>query len=259
MRITILGCGASSGVPVIGCDCAVCTSNNPKNTRSRVSILVEYDNGTRVLVDTSPDLRMQALINQINHVDAIVYTHAHADHAHGIDDIRAFNSIKDSAIDVYATHETLTELQQRFPYVWRPHKPGNYWSHAVLNAHAVVAGDIITLPSGDVIRTFNQNHGASTTLGLRFNDVVYSTDVNGFDENAEPHLRNMRLWIVDCLRDGFAGSHANLDMALTWIERYQPEQAILTHMNHELEYDALCKRLPKNIRPAYDGMSMEIS
>lgn len=254
MKVTILGCGASAGVPIIGCGCEVCISGNPKNKRCRVSILVEYDNGTRVLVDTSPDLRMQAITNHIPRVDAVIYTHSHADHTHGIDDLRAFNCIKDGEIDVYAAAETMTDLRERFPYVWRKRSGGSYWMHAVLNAHVVMAGEDIVLPDGNIVRTFNQNHGTGTTLGLRFNDVVYSTDVNGFDETAEPFLHDMRTWIVDCLRDGPAGSHASLDMALAWVERYQPQQAILTHMNHELDYDALCARLPQHVRPAYDGM-----
>lgn len=257
MRVTILGCGASSGVPVIGCDCAVCTSENPKNRRSRVSILVEYASGTKVLVDTSPDLREQSLCNNINSIDAIIYTHAHADHTHGIDDVRPFNIGRNAEIDAYGTAETLAELQQRFGYVWQPYE-GGYWTRAALKAHVAEAGADIVLASGEVIQTFAQTHGKGETLGLRFGGLVYSTDVNAFDEAAQSKLQNMDIWIVDCLRDGFAGSHANLEMAVAWSQQFKPKQTYLTHMNHELDYDVLMAKLPKNIEPAFDGLSVTL-
>lgn len=257
MRVTILGCGASAGVPVIGCDCAVCTSDNPKNKRGRVSILVEHDDGTAVLVDTSPDLRQQALCNNINNIDAVFYTHEHADHTHGIDDLRPFNVRQDAAIDAYGTAETLAELKRRFDYVWQPHN-GGFWARVALTAHKVEAGQAVTLASGPTVQTFPQVHGKGQTLGLRFGDVVYSTDTNAMPEEAHPHLQDISVWIIDCLRDGFAGSHANLETALGWVERFKPRQAILTHMNHELDYDALRARLPENVIPAYDGLRIDV-
>ncbi|MCH2546056.1 MAG: MBL fold metallo-hydrolase [Alphaproteobacteria bacterium] len=255
MRVTILGCGASTGVPVIGCNCRTCISENPKNTRSRVSILVQYATGATVLVDTSPDLRNQLLVNNIKRIDAIIYTHAHADHSHGIDDIRPFNMLQDAAIPAYGTADTLMDLKQRFSYVW-PENTKKYWPRAALKAHEIEAGQSIHLPSGEVIETFEQTHGNGTTLGLKFGDIVYSTDVNAFPKASEPMLKNLKWWIVDCLRDGFAGSHASLDVALEWIEKYTPNNAVLTHMNHELEYEALNARLPKNVFAAYDNMQI---
>lgn len=257
MRITVLGCGASVGVPVIGCDCSVCTSDNPKNKRSRVSILVEFDSGYRVLVDTSPDLRQQALSNNINNIDAVIYTHGHADHAHGIDDIRAFNALKNAEIPAYGTKHTLDELRQRFGYAWLPHD-GGYWTRTALVAHEIVAGDVITLPSGDAVQSFVQTHGKGETLGLRFGDFVYSTDVNAFPPQSDVYLQQMECWLVDCLRDGFAGSHANLETALQWVAQYKPAQTFLTHMNHELEYEALKQRLPQSVEPAYDGLCITL-
>lgn len=253
MKVTILGCGASAGVPVIGCDCSVCTSDNPRNRRSRVSILVEYGDGTKVLVDTSPDLRQQALHNGITDIDAVFYTHEHADHTHGIDDLRPFNVRRDAAIDAYGTADVLGELQRRFDYVWKPHD-GGFWARVALTAHEIEAGQAVALTPAATVRTFPQTHGHGQTLGLRFGGVVYSTDVNALPEDSHPFLQDISVWIVDCLRDGFAGSHANLETALQWVERFKPRCAILTHMNHELDYDRLQAGLPDNVRPASDGM-----
>lgn len=257
MKLTILGCGASTGVPVIGCKCSTCLSKHPRNKRSRVSVYVEYDDGTQVLVDTSPDLRNQALSNNINNIDAIIYTHEHADHTHGIDDIRPFNVRRDAEINAYATAHTLAELKQRFGYVWRPHD-GGFWARVALTENQVNAGDVIHLTEQAKVQTFAQTHGKGETLGLRFGDMVYSTDANAMPESSHPHLQHIGVWIIDCLRDGFAGSHANLETALQWVEEFQPRFAVLTHMNHELEYEALRKKLPRNVLPAYDGMHISI-
>lgn len=257
MKVTILGCGASVGVPVIGCDCSVCTSKNPRNRRSRVSVFVEHDDGTKVLVDTSPDLRQQALSNNINDIDAVFYTHEHADHVHGIDDMRPFNVRRDAEINAYATAETLAELQRRFDYVWRPHD-GGFWARVAMTANAIEAGQAVQLSPQTSVQTFAQTHGKGETLGLRFGDIVYSTDTNAMPESAHPHLQNIAVWIIDCLRDGFAGSHANLETALQWIEQFKPRHAILTHMNHEMDYAELREKLPANVYPAYDGMHITI-
>lgn len=258
MRVTILGCGASSGVPVIGCKCAVCTSENPKNQRTRVSIFVEFDDGFRLLVDTSPDLRQQALANGITTVDAIIYTHTHADHIHGIDDVRYFNMNRDSEIDAYATLEEHAELQARFPYVWRP-REGKFWSKATLTPHVITPGDEIYLSESSVVKTFRQKHGKGETLGLRLADkIVYATDVNEFLEENPAELQGMELFIVDCLREGDAYSHANLETALGWVEKFKPQHTVLTHMNHELEYETLKSKLPAHIEPGYDGLTIHL-
>ncbi len=254
MKLTILGCGASSGVPVIGCDCATCTSNNPKNKRLRASVTVEYDDGFTVLVDTSPDLRTQVLTNNIRRVDAVIFTHAHADHLHGIDDLRAFNKMLDAPIPAYFTKDCYDEIRQRFAYVFDEHEPGAYWSRANITPHVMEEGQVITLPNGHQVQTFIQGHGSRTSLGLRFGDVVYSTDFNHIPTASEPYLQDMKIWILDCLRDDFAGSHNSLEQALNWVKMFAPKRAILTHMNHELEYEALKKRLPSSVSPAFDGL-----
>lgn len=258
MRITILGCGSSIGVPVVGCDCPVCISPNPRNRRGRASILIEYPSSYRVLVDTSPDLRIQCLSNNIADIDAVIFTHAHADHVHGIDDLRPFNMRKNKALPAYGMEKTLNELKQNFSYIWRVHE-GGYWTRACLNGHPVEAGSRFRLPSGDEVQTFLQFHGKGESLGLRFGDVVYSTDTNGFPDASLPHLQGMNLWIMDCLRDGEAGGHANYKMAMEWIEQFQPRRTILTHMSHDLDYDVLRRQLPEHILPAYDGMYIDVS
>lgn len=257
MKITVLGCGGSAGVPVIGCDCAVCQSDNPRNKRTRVSVFVEFDDGFRLLVDTSPDLRQQALAAGIKTVDAIIFTHSHADHIHGIDDVRSFNINRASEIPVYATMEELSELQTRFAYVWKPHT-GEFWTRATLTPNVIVPGDEIRFTDKAVVRTFRQYHGKGETLGLRFGNAVYSTDVHDFPKDNLAVLEGLDVWIVDCLREGFAGSHASLEKVLQWVERFKPKHTVLTHMNHELEYENLKARLPAHIEPGYDGMVIHL-
>lgn len=256
MRITMLGCGGSAGVPLIGCHCAVCKSENPKNRRTRVSIVVE-DKNTRLLVDTSPDLREQALATGLKTVDAILISHAHADHLHGIDDIRSFNYIKNSSIDLYAEKNDLDEIKQRFGYIFRPPVPERGWFRASAVGHAIKANQVMTIGTIPVI-AFKQVHGATQTLGFRFGNMAYSTDVNDFPEESFHILKGIDTWIIDCLRYDPAPSHAHLELTLEWIKRIKPRRAILTHMAHELEYETLKKELPKGVEPGYDGMVIEV-
>ncbi len=252
MKITILGSGTSGGVPLIGCECKVCYSNNPKNKRLRASILIEM-NGLNILVDTSPDLRQQSLQNNIKKVDAVIFTHAHADHSHGLDELRSFNFLSDKEIPIYADKETFEELMQKFHYAFLPRIPEKGWFRPALIPHIIKAGDIINI--GDVeVKTFHQRHGNGKTIGLRIGDFAYSTDVNYLNEDAFLALKGVKIWIVDCLRYEPAPTHSHLELTLDWINRVSPERAILTHMNHEMEYVELSNQLPPNVEPAYDGM-----
>ncbi|MEE8173347.1 MAG: MBL fold metallo-hydrolase [Alphaproteobacteria bacterium] len=254
MIITILGCGTSSGVPALGCECAVCRSNDPKNQRRRVSILVEQGK-TRLLVDTSPDLRAQLLDAQITHLDGVLYTHAHADHLHGIDDLRSVNFNMDRAIDVWGSQATLDIIQDRFGYAFRP--IGGWWSRPSLNPHVLTHG--MTTEIGDVsILPFDQIHGRSITSGFRFGDAAYSTDVKEMPERTIDILQGIKLWIVDCVGFHEHPTHAHLDLALDWIAQVNPERAVLTHMSHQFDYEILRARLPKGVEPGYDGMSLEL-
>lgn len=259
MRVTVLGCGASGGVPNIGCDCAICTSGNPKNIRTRSSILIE-NKDSKVLVDLSPDLRQQALRHTITTVDAIIVTHGHADHCHGIDDTRTFNYHRKGPIPLYSDQATLDRLQAGFSYVFTPHHPGKPWYKPELTPHLidVTSYDTFTPAAHVDIKPFLQWHGKMKNIGLKVGNFAYSTDVNNLPEESLQLLENIDVWVVDCLRYQPAPSHAHLDMTLEWIRRVKPKRAILTHMNHDMDYDFLLKTLPPNIEPAYDGMVIEL-
>ncbi len=261
MKITILGCGASSGVPLIGCDCPVCTSADPKNRRTRVSVAITRGD-TTVLVDTSPDMREQCLRHNISRVNGIVYTHAHADHLHGIDDTRSFNHVRNSPIDAFGEEATLKQIAERFGYVFLPPKPPNMpgdwgWYRPCLTPNIIRpyesfrAGGIEVLP-------FEQKHGGGKTLGLRFGKFAYSTDANGLPEEAFEALKGIDTWVVDCLRYELAPSHAHLEMTLEWISRVKPRRAYLTHLSHGFDYETLAKELPDGVFPAYDGLELEV-
>jgi phosphoribosyl 1,2-cyclic phosphate phosphodiesterase len=254
MRVTILGCGPSGGVPLVGCDCAVCTSEDPRNRRSRPSIAVEQGD-TRLLIDAATDLREQLLANGLSRFDAVFLTHEHADHTNGIDDLRSINFQMGRPLDVYSSPKTLELVQQRFGYAFEPNLPDRGWYKPELVPRAlgdgpVTIGDIEVLP-------FSQDHGPLETLGFRFGDVAYSTDTNGLPESAFEALDGVGLWIVDCLRPGRNPMHAHLDLSLEWISRVKPRRAILTHMNHEFDYRELAAALPEGVEPAYDGMVVE--
>ena len=254
MKITVLGCGTSSGVPALGCDCAVCRSDDPKNQRRRVSILVEQG-GTRLLVDTSPDLRAQLLDAEITHLDGVLYTHAHADHLHGLDDLRSVNFNMDRAIDVWGSQATLDIIQQRFGYAFRP--IGSWWSRPSLNAYALTHGMPIEI-GGIAVLPFDQHHGRALTSGFRFGDAAYSTDVKELSDDSFEALNGIKLWVVDCVGFEEHPTHAHLELTLDWIARVKPERAVLTHMSHQFDYDKLRARLPQGVEPGYDGMDLKV-
>jgi phosphoribosyl 1,2-cyclic phosphate phosphodiesterase len=255
MKVTVLGCGGSGGVPLIGDYWGACNPNNPKNRRLRVSILVE-EGDTTILVDTSPDLRQQALAVGLKRLDAVLFTHAHADHLNGIDDLRPVNRMIDRALDVYGTPETIAEIRERFGYVFAPIHPGVGFYKPVLTPHEFTGpfriGDIPVVP-------FEQDHGFGKTTGFRIGNIAYSTDVVEMPDSAFAALSGLDLWIVDCLRFEPHVTHAHLEKTLAWIGRAKPKQAVLTHMNHDVDYDEVAARCPPGVEPAYDGMVIEIS
>ncbi len=257
MKVTVLGCGASAGVPLVGCGCAVCTSANPRNKRSRVSILIE-GGGTKVLVDASPELREQCLRHRITSCDAVIITHNHADHVAGLDDARAFNYHLGTALPMYADRATLDGIMQRMPYIFQPMKQGAGWFKSHFYPK-VVAEDNPDFSIGALdFKGFWQGHGRINTLGIRVGDFAYSTDTNHLDDKAFKALEGVKIWLVDCLKRTPAPTHAHLDMTLEWIQKVKPELAILTHMSHDLDYDELVRTLPAGVVPAYDGMVIEV-
>lgn len=258
MKVTMLGCGSSFGVPEIGCACSVCTSTNPRNRRTRVSILIETL-GKRLLVDTSPDLREQALQHKLNAIDAVLYTHDHADHVHGLDDLRQFNFRMDREIAVYADVDTATHLRQRFPYAFQP-KPAKAWYRPSLRHVPIPTQPLAPFEAEGVsVLPILQRHAASTSLGFRIGNFAYSTDVNELDDEAFSRLMGLEVWIVDCLRYSPSYTHSRLENTLQWIERAKPKLAVLTHMSHEMDYDTLAGELPAGVVPGYDGLQLNIS
>jgi phosphoribosyl 1,2-cyclic phosphate phosphodiesterase len=258
LKVTVLGCGSSGGVPLMGCTCPVCLSDNPRNNRTRASILVEME-CTAILIDTSPDMRTQCLRENISKVDAIIYTHAHADHLHGIDDVRTFNYTKNSAIDTYSDAATLEKMKQRFDYVFLPPQPisgpmEGGWYRPCLNPITVTPLTPFNIEGIEVL-PLPQKHGRGDSLGLRVGNFAYSTDTNFMPEETLSALEGIDTWIVDCLRYDVAPTHAHLEMTLGWIARIKPKRAYLTHLNHQMDYGTLLRELPEGVEPAYDGLN----
>lgn len=254
MKVTILGCGASGGVPLSTGEWGSCDPENPKNRRRRVSIAVQ-DQETTLIVDTSPDFRAQMLDAEISKIDAVLITHDHADHTHGIDDLRPFFYGHGKSIDIYSDELTLRTMKERFAYIFRarPGTPDLY--KPFLRPHTVTGSFQVGSIS---VKPFAQDHGYSKTLGFRFDKVAYSTDVLNLDEAAFRALEGVEVWIVDCLAYEVKPTHSHLTKTLQWIERVAPKRAILTHMNHTLDYEELKKRLPEDVEPAYDGLVIEV-
>lgn len=256
MKLTILGCGPSGGVPLIGCNCAVCSSSHPHNKRTRASLLIREKKAS-ILVDTSPDLRAQILRTAIQKVDAIIYTHAHADHIHGIDDVRSFNYHADAAIPIYGDKETLDEIKERFAYCFREPLKHKGWFRPCLIPHEFCPGDKINV-AGMAIQTIYQDHGFAHSVGIRVGNVAYSTDVKSLSDEALKQLEGLEVWIVDCLAPQVSPAHADLATVKQWVKQIKPKLTILTHMGHQMDYEKLETSLPPGIIAAYDGMVIEV-
>ncbi len=253
MRVTILGCGTSSGVPMIGCSCEVCRSSDPKNKRRRCAITVQHHD-TTVLVDTPPELRLQCIDAGVDRLDALLYTHAHADHVNGLDDVRSFNNSMDRPITTFADASVLERIRARFDYAFQPPDTTRGWFRPCLDPVAMNGPFLV---GGLLVQPFEQMHGRNPSWGFRIGDFAYSTDTNRLSDAAFAALEGVDVWIVDCLRDKPHPSHAHLELTLSWIERLKPKRAILTHMSHELDFSDLAGRLPPSVEPAYDGMVID--
>ncbi len=264
MKLTVLGCGGSGGVPVAGREpggsWGLADPKNPKNRRSRVSVLIEGQGAepgsrARILIDTSPDLRQQILNNDINALDAVLFTHAHADHCHGLDELRGLVYARRRPLDAYMDAETRAALTTRFSYAFASSQTAENLYPPLLDDH-IIDG---TFTVGAIpVTAFTQKHGPDRSLGFRCGDIAYSTDVSDLDETAFAALEGVKLWVVDCLRDDPHPTHAHVALAFEWIERVKPERAILTHMNEKLDYDELLSRCPPGVEPAYDGLTITV-
>lgn len=259
MRLTMLGCGASVGVPSLSGGWGQCDPAEPRNRRRRCSILVEKA-GRRILVDASPDLREQLLDAAIQSIDAVLFTHIHADHTHGIDDLRPLYWSTRERIPAYADEGTFADLGRRFDYMFEaaPQSPPHHSPPLVRRPF----GEGRHLIAGLAVDAFRQDHGNSgDSLGLIFDgQVAYSTDVHRLTDPQLEHLAGLRLdtWIVDCLRDEPTAAHASFDEAMRWIARVRPRRAFLTHMGHQLDYRTTLAKCPPGVEPGYDGLVLEI-
>jgi phosphoribosyl 1,2-cyclic phosphate phosphodiesterase len=262
MKVTLMGTGASAGVPTIGGadgsgDWGACDPQEPRNRRTRSSIVVEGPDHQRLLVDTSPDMRTQLLDSRIPAIDAVLFTHAHADHITGIDDVRILNRIANRPLPAYASEATLAEIVRRFGYAFKPWAPPHFF-RPVLEASAIAPGDVVEA-AGLRIRVFIQNHGNVETLGLRIGGFGYSTDVVGLDEAAFAALEGVDTWVVGCfLRKGPHWTHADLPAVLGWVEQLRPRRTVLTHMGTDMDWAWLQAHLPPGVEPGYDGMVLTV-
>lgn len=256
MRVRFLGTGTSFGVPVVGCECEVCGSDDARDRRTRHGLLLEEE-GKTVLVDTPPELRLQLLRAGIRTLDGVYLTHPHADHCHGIDDLRPLVYRRQGPIDAYADTGTMAALTQRFGYAFTSTRPPGSFYKAMLNDHTIPVGqtfDLMGLP----VTAFEQGHGQITTLGYRIGPLGYSPDASEIGERGFRILAGVELWIVDCLRYDPHPSHAHFERTMDWIARVAPIRAVLTHMNHTLDYNELAGRCPAGVEPGHDGLTIEL-
>jgi len=262
LRFTILGCASSGGVPRIDGDWGKCDPANPKNRRRRCSLLVERIDGegiTRVLVDTGPDLREQLLSASVERVDAVVYTHAHADHIHGIDDLRALALAEQKRIDVYMDAATRARAEEAFAYLFRPVAHGY---PPILEPRVVAPGEpvVVAGPGGSLRLTpFAQEHGRIMSLGWRIGTLAYSCDLNDLPGESLPYVDGLDVWIVDALRYRAHTSHFNVEDAVAWIRRVGARRGILTNLHQDVDYETLRADLPEGIEPAFDMLSLELA
>lgn len=258
LHVTVLGCGSSGGVPRLGGLWGDCDPENPKNRRQRCSILLTRTNGhgqTRVLIDTSPDLRNQLLANDVGTLDAVVYTHEHADHVHGIDDLRMIVFNTRTRLRAWASPQTAAELRARFAYIFET-PPGSSYPpvcdlHTINGAITAVGGG-----GGITLTPFMVNHGDIDALGFRIGNMAYIPDVSAIPEAAWTHLQDLDCWIIDALRRAPHPSHSHLAQTLDWIARAQPKQAVLTNLHNDMDYAEVLEETPPHVVPAYDGMTL---
>ncbi len=255
MILKILGCGTSTGVPVPGCTCPVCSSPNPKNHRSRTSALIKVNNSFNILIDASTDLRWQALSWKIPSINAVLFTHSHADHILGIDDLRSFNYIQNSSIPCYGTIEAFKEIKRCFSYIFEPDQQyeGGLLAQLTLNPidpqRPFNVGPVSVQP-------FKLMHGKLPVTGYRFGDLAYATDCNFIPDESKDMLRGIKVLVLDALRFEPHRTHFTIAEAINMAQELQAQSTYLVHMSHSVDYDVTTRNLSNNIFLAYDGLEI---
>jgi phosphoribosyl 1,2-cyclic phosphate phosphodiesterase len=252
MKVIILGSATSTGVPIIGCACPVCTSASPLNKRTRCSVFVEV-NGRNILIDTSTDLRCQALKHRITRLDAVLYTHSHADHTHGIDELRVYNFVNKSTIRCYGNAQTIDNIRNNFRYIFDGVESAGGKPNLALN----VVSERFDF-DGIWITPVDIYHADWTILGYRIGGMAYLTDCSGIPDRSWDRLRDLDVLIISALRYKPHPAHLNVEQAVEVARKLKPGLTVFTHMGHELDYETLSKELPPSIVPAYDGMELEL-
>jgi phosphoribosyl 1,2-cyclic phosphate phosphodiesterase len=262
LTLTILGCGSSAGVPRPALGWGQCDPDNPKNRRRRCSLLVECiseQGTTRIVIDTSPDLREQLIDADVDHIDAVFLTHEHADQTHGIDDLRSVVLHQRRRIPVYLNQSTAKDIMHRFSYCFVS-PPGSDYP-PILTQHSIEAGesrDIEGKGGAVTLSAFITQHGNIPALGYRIGEAAYTPDVSDIPRESWSYLENLDLWIIDGLRYAPHPSHFSVGDALSWIDRFTPKRAVITNMHSDLDYEVLRQSLPAGVVPAYDGMRLTV-
>lgn len=252
MTVTILGSGTSTGVPVVGCPCEVCASQDPRNSRTRCSALISH-RGRNILIDTTTDLRQQSLREKIKRIDAVLYTHTHADHVHGIDDLRPFNFVADQTIPVYGSEETIASLRRNFSYIFTDEPEEGYRPR--LEIREIKAPfDLFGL----LVEPLLLHHGGGTSLGFRIGPFAYLTDCSGIPEASERRLQDLEILVIDGLRFRPHSTHFNIPQAIEVAARLGARRTLLTHLSHDVEHAGCSKALPEGVELAFDGQQIEV-
>jgi phosphoribosyl 1,2-cyclic phosphate phosphodiesterase len=261
IRVTLLGCGGSGGVPLIGGadgrgNWGACDPAEPRNRRTRSAALVEDADGRRLLIDAGPDLRAQLLACRIGRLDAVVITHTHADHVMGLDELRILNRIRGGALDAFGTYLTLSELRSRFDYAFHPPPPQGFYRPS-LTPRPVAPGEVVEM-AGIPVRVLRQDHRVMETLGFRIGRFAYCTDVLAFPEESLAALAGLDTWVVGCFQRAPHPVHAHVALVCAWAARLKPRRTVLTHMGVDLDWAWLRANLPAGIEPGHDGMVLEV-
>lgn len=257
MRVTILGTGTSTGVPVPGCRCGVCSSSNPKNSRLRTSAYIECDSGLSLLIDAGPDLREQALRNEIGKVDGVLYTHAHADHILGTDDLRVFNFRRREPIPCFGSEETLEALRKTFHYIFEPNPEYQGGLIAKLTLNSITPGTPFDV-EGETITPLKLYHGSSTVVGFRIGDFVYATDCNRIPDASLEIMESAEVLVLDALRYEPHRTHFTIPDAVKTAQSLGAKQTYLIHMTHDIDHDEVDSELPEGVSLAFDGLVFEV-